>query len=636
VIPESFKSDLLNRVDIVDVINARVPLKKSGANYVACCPFHSEKTPSFTVSQPKQFYHCFGCGAHGNAIGFLMEYAGLGYVEAVRELAESVGMKLPEFEPRRGAPEAPAGPDLYEPMDRAARYYKERLKHAPAAIDYLKRRGLTGTIAARFGIGYAPPGWQNLQAVFADYNDKVLLTCGLVIENEQGRRYDRFRDRIVFPILNQRGLVVGFGGRLLESAGSPADAPADADEAKGSPASIPGEGKGSPGPKYLNSPETPLFEKGRELYGFVQARGAIRAENRVLVVEGYMDVVALAQHGVENVVATLGTATTPVHVQKLLRQADEVVFCFDGDAAGRRAAWHALEVSLACLADGKTVKFLFLPAEHDPDSYVRSLGRDAFAERLAEAQPLSTFLLRELATRGDLATLEGRSRLISEARPLLARIAAPALQVQLVRALAEMVQMDPHEVGRLCGVRLAGGAPPARAAESTGRRGAPSDPRRPQASRAGARDRELERRLLGCLLADPALARELPPVLEPDDSLEGQALVELGGYLREHEGRVAPGALIDRFADTPFAGLLTELRAGLLELRTSEADARVLFAAVIARLQIRRLKRDISALERKQAEDGLSLEDRQRYNRLIQEQKGLEQAALRPAAGEPI
>jgi len=385
----------------------------------------------------------------------------------------------------------------------------------------------------------------------------------------------------------------------------------------------------------LNSPETPLFEKGRELYGLVQARAAIRAENRVLVVEGYLDVVALAQHGVENVVATLGTATTPVHVQKLLRQADEIVFCFDGDAAGRRAAWHALEVSLACLADGKTVRFLFLPEEHDPDSYVRALGREAFMERLAEAQPLSAFLLNELAARGDQATLEGRSRVISEARPLLGRLAAPALQLQLVRALAELARMDPQEVGRLCGVRIASGPPPAQ-------RGSPPDRATPRdasgrpAARPGARSRELERTLLGCLLADPALARDLPAVFEPDDALETQALVELGRYLREHQGPVAPGALIDRFAQAPFAGLLAELRAQLLEMRTTEEDAHILFAAVIARLQSRRLKRDIEALEEKQAQEGLTLEDRHRYNRLIQEQKGLEQAALRSTAREPI
>jgi len=602
VIPESFKNDLLNRVDIVDVINARVPLKKSGANYVACCPFHTEKTPSFTVSQPKQFYHCFGCGAHGNAIGFLMEYAGLGYVDAVKDLADMVGMKLPEFEPRRGARAEPEGPDLYELMDRASRHYRESLKQSATAIEYLKGRGLTGKIAARFGIGYAPAGWQNLQAVFANYADKALVECGLVIENEQGKRYDRFRDRIVFPIYNQRGLVIGFGGRVLGTA--------QGDEA---------------GPKYLNSPETPLFEKGRELYGLVQARNAIRAANRVVVVEGYMDVVALAQNGVENVVATLGTATTPVHVQRLLRLTDDIVFCFDGDAAGRRAAWHALEVSLACVADGKTVRFLFLPAEHDPDSYVRELGAEAFLERLGAAQPLSAFLLAELSARTDLATLEGRSRLISEARPHLQRLAAPALQLQLVRALAELAQMDPSEVGRLCSVRVSG-APP----------GSPSRPAAPLADRRGGlRGRELERTVLRCLLVRPDLVHMLPDELETEDSLEAQALAAVVAYLREHDGAVAAGALVDGFADAPFAGLLRELRAGLLELRTSDEDAQILLGAALTRLASRRLKRDIEALERRQSEQGLSADERLRYNSLIQEQKGLEQAALRPAQGNP-
>jgi len=602
VIPESFKNDLLNRVDIVDVINARVPLKKSGANYVACCPFHTEKTPSFTVSQPKQFYHCFGCGAHGNAIGFLMEYAGLGYVDAVKDLADMVGMKLPEFEPRRGARAEPQGPDLYELMDQASRYYRESLKQSTTAIEYLKGRGLTGKIAARFGIGYAPAGWQNLQAVFTNYSDKALVECGLVIENEQGKRYDRFRDRVVFPIYNQRGLVIGFGGRVLGSA--------QGDEG---------------GPKYLNSPETPLFEKGRELYGLVQARNAIRAANRVVVVEGYMDVVALAQNGVENVVATLGTATTPVHVQRLLRLTDEIVFCFDGDAAGRRAAWHALEVSLACLADGKTVRFLFLPAEHDPDSYVRALGAEAFLERLGEAQPLSAFLLAELSARTDLATLEGRSRLISEARPHLQRLAAPALQLQLVRALADLARMDPSEVGRLCGVRTAGSPPP-----PPQRTGIPVADRR-----RGARGRELERTVLGCLLVKPDLVHRLPDELDSDESIETQALAAVVGYLREHDGVVAAGALVDEFVDAPFAGLLRELRAGLLELRTSDEDAEILLTAALVRFASRRLKRDIEALERRQIEQGLSADERLRYNSLIQEQKGLEQAALRPAQGNP-
>ena len=414
MIPDSFKQDLLNRVDIVDVISPRVALKKSGANWVGLCPFHGEKTPSFSVSPAKQFYHCFGCGVHGNAIGFLMEYAGLGYVEALKELAESVGMKLPELQPRGGQarPER-EGPDLYELLKRAARFYHEQLKASPRAIEYLKGRGLSGQTAARYHLGYAPAGWQGLGAAFERYDDKALVECGLVVENE-GKRYDRFRDRVMFPILNQRGLVIGFGGRVI------------AGEDEGPAA---GEGKGSPaGPKYMNSPETPLFEKGRELYGLPQARDAIRAANRVVVVEGYMDVVMLAQHGVQNAVATLGTATTPTHVQKLLRQADEIVFCFDGDAAGRRAAWHALEVSLETLADHKTVRFLFLPAEHDPDSYVREFGHAAFEAKLDESEPLSAYLLRELKGRVDLGSLEGRSKLLAEGEtaPQAPRRAGPA------------------------------------------------------------------------------------------------------------------------------------------------------------------------------------------------------------------
>jgi DNA primase len=533
-------------------------------------------------------------------------------------------MQLPEYEPRGGPRPESQGPDLYDLMDRAARFYRESLKQAPAAIEYLKGRGLTGKIAARFGIGYAPAGWQNLQTVFTDYaKEKALVTCGLVVENEQGKRYDRFRDRIVFPILNQRGLVIGFGGRIMGNATAGVEGPAG--EGKGSPGPSTGEGKGSPGPKYLNSPETPLFEKGRELYGLVQARNAIRVENRVLVVEGYMDVVALAQHGVENVVATLGTATTPVHVQRLLRLADEVVFCFDGDAAGRRAAWHALEVSLACVADGKTVRFLFLPEEHDPDSYVRALGSDAFLAQLAEAQPLSGFLLAELGSRADLATLEGRSRLISEARPHLQRLAAPALQLQLVRALADLARMDPQEVGRLCNVRV---SRPVQGGNfrQTAR---PSDRGRTVRSRA------LEREVLSCLLLKPTLVQALPEDLELDESHESQAITAVAGYLRQHAGVVAPGSLVDGFAEASFAGLLRELQAGLLEMRTSDEDAEVQFADALAGLQSRRLKRDIEALERRQAEQGLSADERHLYKSLIQEKNALDQRGLRPAAGNP-
>src|SRR3954468_23432187 len=347
MIPDSFKQDLLNRVDIVEVVSRYVKLRKGGANYSGLCPFHNEKTPSFSVSPVKQFYHCFGCGVHGNAIGFLMAYGGMGYVDAVKDLASSSGMQMPEFKPR--TPEDVAREerqtDLYAVMEQAMEFYRAELKKSPKAIEYLKGRGLTGEIAARFRIGYAPEEWQGLKEPFPKYEDKALVEAGLVIENE-GKRYDRFRDRVMFPIQNARGIVIGFGGRVM------------------------GDGE----PKYLNSPETPLFEKGRELYGLVQARDAVRTEGHVLVVEGYMDVVALAQFEVGNAVATLGTATTPVHVQKLLRLAAEIIFCFDGDKAGRKAAWRALEVSLPLAPDHKPIRFLFLPEGEDPDSYVRKHG----------------------------------------------------------------------------------------------------------------------------------------------------------------------------------------------------------------------------------------------------------------------
>jgi DNA primase len=387
MIPQSFIQDLLGRVDIVEVVEAAVPLKRAGANLVACCPFHSEKSPSFTVSPTKQFYHCFGCGAHGTAISFMMEYHGLGFVEAVKDLAARTGMTVPAVEQSGFSHEAhTATAQLTDVLAAAARYFKDSLRGSEDAIRYLKGRGVSGEIAARFGIGYAPAGWQNLEAIFPDYaNDATLVEAGLVIRAEEGRRYDRFRDRVMFPIVSTRGDIIGFGGRVL------------------------GQGE----PKYLNSPETPVFEKGRELYGLFQARRAIREANRVIVVEGYMDVVALAQHGVANAVATLGTATTPFHVQKLLRQADHVTFCFDGDAAGRRAAWRALETSLEALSDGKHVNFLFLPEKDDPDTWVRAHGSEAFVELVERAEPLSAFMLRELRA-GPRHEHPGRSRRLPE------------------------------------------------------------------------------------------------------------------------------------------------------------------------------------------------------------------------------
>src|SRR5688572_8196044 len=431
MIPQSFIQELLGRVDIVEVVDRHVKLKRAGANYVACCPFHSEKSPSFTVSPTKQFYHCFGCGAHGTAVGFLMEHAGMGFVEAVKDLAQSVGMKVPEEERSESAKQrARQGESLHEVLLRAAQHYRNQLKDAPQAIAYLKKRGLSGEIAKRFGIGYVPEEWQNLAAAFTDYDGPMLATAGLVKQKEDGKRYDVFRNRIMFPIVDVRGNVIGFGGRVLEGGGADSATEGSADSAA----------RGQP--KYLNSPETPVFEKGRELYGLYQARRAIRDAGRVLVVEGYMDVVALAQAGVEYAVATLGTATTPVHVQKLLRQAEEIVYCFDGDTAGRRAAWRALENSLSQLTDGKQVKFLFLPEGEDPDTYVRKHGKAGFEQLLGRAVPLSRFLLEELGSRGDLTTAEGRARCVHEAKPLLRQMQAGALRLQLVRELAEKTRLS--------------------------------------------------------------------------------------------------------------------------------------------------------------------------------------------------
>jgi DNA primase len=557
VIPDSFKQELLHRVDIVDVIERYVPLKKGGTNYLACCPFHSEKTPSFTVSPTKQFYHCFGCGAHGNAISFLMEYQGLGYIEALKDLAESVGMKLPEFEPR--AAKSEAGPDLYDIMQRACDYYREQLKTAPRAIEYLKGRGLTGKVSARFGIGYAPEGWQNLESVFPNYADQALKDAGLVIDGEGGRRYDRFRDRIMFPILNQRGSVIAFGGRVL------------------------GEGE----PKYLNSPETPLFEKGRELYGLSQARAAIRARSRVVVVEGYMDVVALAQHEIGYVVATLGTATSATHVQKLLRQTDEVVFCFDGDAAGRKAAWHALEVSLSNLADHKAIRFLFLPPEHDPDSFVREHGKAAFESRLDEARPLSEYFLDDLKGRVDLKTLEGRSRLVHEAKPLLQKISAPALQLQLLKTLADTAGMTQEEAAQLTEIRVA-----------RSYSGKPAPARAPDKVMLGL-DRKVEREILKCLLAKPALANELRPGIIDAAHAEGRALIAVARYLVENSGGVTTGEVIEVMRDSEHEPVLSRVGEDLMKADVEPADAEIIFRHALLKVEIARIDAELNALTEK-------------------------------------
>ena len=426
MIPDSFIQDLLARVDVADVVGRYVQLKKGGINLLGLCPFHNEKSPSFTVSPTKQFYHCFGCGAHGSAITFLIEHTGASFPEAVRTLASAVGMSDPEENrsPSQKAASSRRREEISQHtqvLDLAQKHYLSQLRESPAAIRYLKERGLTGLIAKEFGLGWASADRQALTKVFPRYDDAILVESGLVIESEDGRRYDRFRERIMFPIRNAKGEIVGFGGRII--------------------------GKGEP--KYLNSPETPVFSKGNELYGLFEARGAIRSEGCVIVVEGYMDVVGLAQLGVKNAVATLGTATTPTHIQKLLRASDKIIFSFDGDGAGRRAAWRALQACLPLLRDDISIRFLFLPSEHDPDSYIRKFGEEAFRACLNESDALSTFFLNELSARHSTQELEGRSALVHEAKPLLAQIPAIALKVQLQNELARLVQFTPEELSQL-------------------------------------------------------------------------------------------------------------------------------------------------------------------------------------------
>jgi DNA primase len=570
MIPQGFVQELLNRVDIVDVVERHLPLKRAGANYVACCPFHGEKTPSFTVSPGKQFYHCFGCGAHGTAIGFLMEHLGMSFPEAVKELAGRAGMTVPED---RAVGAAPRSAGLHEVLLQAARFYRDQLKRSDRAVAYLRGRGLTGDVAARFGLGYAPPGWQGLAGAFPDYQAKALVDAGLVIQGEDGKRYDRFRDRVMFPILNQRGQVIGFGGRVLDQ----------------------GE------PKYLNSPETPVFEKGRELYGLYQARGAIRRQGMVLVVEGYMDVVALSQMGVENAVATLGTATTAHQVSLLLRQTDSVVFCFDGDEAGRRAAWRALENSLGQLSDGKSLSFLFLPEAEDPDSYVRKAGREGFERLLRSALPLSSFLVSDLSERVDLATQEGRAKLLEMARPLVQRISAPALGLLVRKRVAEVAGLTLGELNSLFQIK--------EVSPST------APVRRPP------KGQSLYRKLVQCIFIQPELARR--PGLDRlhGGGEEGELLRQMVEFVTGSPHMVSTAALIQHFASSPLDAKLTELEREVAPLGLGDFDAETEFAGALTRIgQIcadEARRRELEALHAKTPEDWTP-EERARYRALLE------------------
>ena len=598
-IPQAFIDELLTRTDIVDIIESRIPLKKAGREYKACCPFHTEKTPSFTVSPVKQFYHCFGCGEHGTAITFLMNYEHMDFVEAIEELARNAGLDVPH----EGGGDTRGGPSTqphYALLEKVSSWYQEQLRSHPQAgraVDYLKQRGLSGEIAARFNIGYAPPGWENLAgAIGAEKvrpgngreaglghaaTRKLLLELGLTIQREGSTgSYDRFRDRIQFPIRDRRGRTIGFGGRVLDDGT----------------------------PKYLNSPESPVFHKGQELYGLFEARKAVRRLERILVVEGYMDVVALAQYGIAYAVATLGTATTPEHLERLYRTVPEVVFCFDGDRAGREAAWRALENALPVLRDGREARFLFLPEGEDPDSLIRKIGHTGFEDLIARATHLSDFFFERLTAELDIDSIDGRARLVSTARPLLARLPDGMFRQLMIERLAELAHT---RVDSLAGHLDRPASPPEPAAAQS----------RPGADVAG---KSAVRRAIELLLYQPDLANEVDDsgFLQQCDTPGVPLLVELLNLLRQHPGlntaavlehwrEREEGSILQRLAqwspgvDTP--DLLPDLRGYLNEIIRQFIDKR------------------INILSEAEKTRGLNAAERREYGELLQKSHAFRQ-----------
>ncbi len=568
-IPQEFIDELIDRADIIEVIGNRIQLKKAGREHKACCPFHNEKTPSFTVSPDKGFYHCFGCGAHGTALGFLMEHDHLEFVDAVEELASLYGMEVP----RDQTPSAPAPPSapLYELLGEVALFFRQCLRDHPRAIDYLKARGLDGNTAKRYLIGYAPGGWDTVLKKFGDSDElrERLLKAGLIIENEQSRSYDRFRDRVVFPIRDSRGRVVGFGGRIIDD----------------------GE------PKYLNSPETPVFHKGRELYGLFEMRQALRQLERVLVVEGYMDVVALAHHGILNVVATLGTATTVDQLRRLFRTTQEVVFCFDGDRAGRDAAWRALQVGLAEMRDGRQLRFLFLPEGQDPDSLVQSEGAEGLHQRLSGSVALSEYLLSELKAQTDMSTVDGRARLAELARPLLSRLPEGVYRELLLDRIAAEVGLS---TARLVDILQLSNAAPA------------SVVRRPSVTgkRSG-----LVRHAIRLVLHYPSVATEIqtPEGLEDAEQPGLALLLELLELARDRPD-INTAVLEERLRDRPEARHLKTLLGQEMLVDRDEAAAELTgsLAGIQRQVHEQRLESLIARA------DGLSATEKQEFLRLQQ------------------
>lgn len=569
-IPRSFIDDLLARLDIVDIIDARVKLKKKGKNYGACCPFHNEKTPSFSVSQEKQFYHCFGCGVHGNAIDFMMEYERLEFVEAIEELASFLGLDVPREQRQGGSfqsnqPKANSEQkrNLYDLMGSIAQFYRDQLKQpkSKVAIDYLKDRGLSGQIVQKFSIGYVADEWDLVRKNFGQtpQTQEMLVSGGMLIENDKGNRYDRFRGRVMFPIRDRRGRVIGFGGRVL------------------------GDGT----PKYLNSPETPIFHKGKELYGLYEVMQAYREPPKVLVVEGYMDVVALAQYGVDYSVASLGTSTTGDHIQLLFRQTNTVVCCYDGDRAGKEAAWRALENALQYLKTGNTLKFLFLPDGEDPDSYVRKNGKEAFEQQIEQATPLSSYLFDNLIEihQLNLGSNEGKSALRAHASALIDKIPDPYFQELLEKLLDERTGFDNRR----------------------------RQPRKKQSESRPQPHKEIKRtpmrEVIALLIQNPSYAQMVPDLSSVRElTVPGLSLfVEVLEYCHQHPN-ITTGQLIEHWRNSSHEALLSRL-AGW-EIPLDEDNEQDIFLDSLDKILAQCVEKQIENLQAKERSVGLSTEEK--------------------------
>jgi len=590
-IPQHFIDDLISRADIVEVLGRRIQLKKAGREYKAVCPFHDEKTASFTVSPAKGFYHCFGCGAHGSSISFLMEYAHMDFVEAVEDLASRAGLEVPR---EAGSEErSESVQPIYDVLAEANTYFQQQLRQhpeAPGAVDYLRNRGLSGEIAVAFGLGFAPPGWDNLlNAIGRNDADRTLMSAaGLLVDKGGGGFYDRFRGRITFPILDRRGRTVGFGGRVL----------------------------GDETPKYLNSPETPVYHKGRELYGLYQARKAAGRPERLIVVEGYMDVVALAQHGIRNAVATLGTAATEAHLEQLFRTSQDIVFCFDGDDPGRLAAWRALETTLPAMHDGRQAFFMFLPEGQDPDSLVRARGAAAFESAVAAAHSLGTFLFDHLAASVDLDTIDGRSRLAAQARPLLAKLPPGSFRELSENRLAELTGLARENSSTLV----------------TGRGNATvSRPPNPSI-RIKRQSPSLVRKVISWLVHYPSLGSGVASTTHLRSlELPGVALLlELIESL-EDSPHLTTGALLERFRDHESGRHLAKLAAE--DIATLDEGLEREFRDSLEKLQ--RLAEDqrFAELARKERQGQLSDAEKREFARLsggVSQQESDGNAALEP------